>query len=81
MSKTQYTVKDENPFAEDKASREMMRKAFADVQFEDFFSAQDEAYRRSFINSCIPSAIYNPQGEFLGRCLDGHWAAAREFAA
>lgn len=75
-----YTVRDENPFTEDGASVEMMRKAFPPFEAPTFFDAQEEAYRRSFINACIPSAVYNPQGEFVGRCLDGRWTIARDFA-
>ena len=75
-----YRIADENPFRDGTpAAREMMRKAFPAASAETFFDAQDEAYRRSFINSCIVSAVYGPAGEFIGRCLDGHWTPACDF--
>ncbi len=70
-----YRVVDENPFADTTRAREMMRKAFPLVEVETFFDAKDEALRRSFINSCIPSAIYR-NSEYLGRALDGRWELA-----
>lgn len=73
-----YQVIDENPFMDGTpAAREMMRKAFPASSAETFFDAQDEAYRRSFINSCIPSAVYAPDGALIGRCLDGRWSEIR----
>jgi len=49
------------------------------ADFGDVHSAIAEAYRRSFIHDCVPIAVYDPQGEFVGRCLDGKWAGASEF--
>lgn len=56
------------------------QKSFTEVlYFDDAHAAIDEAYRRSFIHDCVPSAVYNPAGEFVGRCLGGNWTPASEF--
>lgn len=70
-----YRIIDENPFADTASAREMMRKAFPPAETDTFFDAQDEALGRSFVNSCIPSAIFR-DGEYLGRALDGRWELA-----
>lgn len=68
-----YRVHDENPFQDTPAAREMMRKAFPPKTFSSLWAAQDEAYRRSFINATIPSAVYGNEWQLIGRCLDGKW--------
>lgn len=56
------------------------QRSFTEVpEFDDVHAAIDEAYRRSFIHDCVPSAVYNPQGEFVGRCLGGNWTPASDF--
>lgn len=56
------------------------QKTFPNAEYADVQTAIDEAYRRSFIHDCVPIAVYNPQGEFVGRCLDGKWTSARDFS-
>lgn len=63
---SKYTIRDESPFADTPMSRELMKKACKDVTIEGFFEAQEEAYRRSFINSSIASALYAEDGAFVG---------------
>lgn len=49
-------------------------RSFTEVlYFDDVQAAIDEAYRRSYIHDCVPSAVYNPAGEYVGRCLAGNW--------
>lgn len=69
----EFTVKDESPFADTHVAREAMKKAYPNMRFDSFEAARDEALRRSFVNVCICSAVYGPDGSFAGRALGGRW--------
>lgn len=71
---TNYTVRDECPVTDNRPKHDnIMRKAYPVAEFDNVHDAMDEAYRRSFINTCVVSAVYSPAGEFVGRCLGGNW--------
>lgn len=69
-----YTVRDENPFADDRHTERIMSKAKPEARYDNFHDARYEALDRSFSNGFAPvSAVYNELGEFCGRALDGKW--------